>query len=168
MYAYYLEHNGRHYGIAEGASVELWARPKIGNPLLMHYAVVLRQGTLGMKDLVVDLQDRIGVRIVPVEAEAARHWTLMRHLDPDASLRAIQNLLALAPQSPQWTVGYNCEDFANQVADGAPKSHQREFLTVIGLLGLAAWWNEREQRRKRDARRRTRARLARRTSARRR
>jgi len=151
---YYLTRGTTTHSIAEDAGVEVWARPKLGNPLLSHFAVVVRQEEHGLGDLVVDLRDGDGVRVIPVELEAEGEWRLVRQLDPEASRRAIGGLLDAAQENPQWSVGFNCEDFANRIADGSPRSGQRDFLVVAGILGLTAWWDAREERLMRDARRR--------------
>ncbi|MGE3755817.1 MAG: hypothetical protein AB7I45_16850 [Planctomycetota bacterium] len=146
--------------ISAEAAIEVWSRPKIGNPLLSHFAIVVRQRHLGLDDLVVDLRGGEGVRVVSVAAEAEGNWQLVRQLDSEESQRAIAGLLDACAENPQWSVGYNCEDFANRVADGTPRSGQRQFLTVAGILGFAVWWDARQERLEREARRRARRRRA--------
>ena len=149
------------YLLADCALVEHWTRQKMGNALLTHHALLIRQTKHGLRDILVDLRDGEGVRVAdPVAADSEGAWKMTRALDEGESKEALRRLVALAAEKPSWRWTYNCEDFVSQVATGQKGSVQRLVIGgLAALLGLRLW-RDNEERERRNARRRAQRRRA--------
>lgn len=114
--------------------------PKSGVRLVQHHAIFL--GWMNGNYWIIENKDFIGVRLITAREffKDVDHVTRVEPFKPSVNYsRADLIKVALRLKGKAYVlVGYNCENFCNEVQHGKNTSHQAQVGVALGILAVLA------------------------------